>query len=112
MVRLEIVVTVPGLPGAVPDLHESHTALKQAARNEQLSRLHALAVHLADFLRLARDIERIGCVALHAIGELERLNAGVQCRIGSTARLLVTSIEFAQETELRAAALWRSRRDF
>ena len=49
----EVVVVVPRLSAAAPDLHEAHAALQQPPRDEQLPAVHAGAVHLAHGLRLA-----------------------------------------------------------
>ena len=43
--------------------------------------LRAGAVHVADVLRLAADVERVGRVHLHAVGQLEGLDAGFELRI-------------------------------
>ena len=48
----EVVVAVPRLALAVPDLHEPHAALDQPPGDQHLPRLHAGAVHVADRLRL------------------------------------------------------------
>ena len=52
MIDFKIVVAVPRLARAVPDLDEAHAALEQSSRDEELPPLHAVAVHRADFLRL------------------------------------------------------------
>jgi hypothetical protein len=63
-------------------LDEAHAALEQPAGDEHLPRLHAFAVHLADCLGLARDVECVGGVHLHAVGELKRLDARFERRVG------------------------------
>ena len=50
MVDLDVVVVVPRLAFAVPDLHEAHAALDQPAGDQDLPRLRAGAVHVADVL--------------------------------------------------------------
>ena len=46
----EVVVVVPRLARAVPDLHEPHAALDQPPGDQDLPGLHAGAVHVADVL--------------------------------------------------------------
>ena len=65
---------VPGLSRATPDLDETNSAFDQSARDEQLSAVNPVAVEVANVLRLAVQIERLGRLALHPIGQLERLN--------------------------------------
>src|SRR5581483_10755785 len=72
---LEVVVVVPGLAGAGPDLHHAHAALEETAGHEERSRLRARAVEVADRLRLLREVERLGRLELHARRELEGLDA-------------------------------------
>ena len=99
MVDLEVVVVVPRLAGSVPHLHEAHAALDQSAGNEQLARLGAFAVELSHRLRLALDVEGVGRIHLHAVGQLKALYAGVELGIGG-AGPSVFLIEFAQEGQL------------
>ena len=101
VVDLEVVVAVPRLAGAVPDLHEPHAALDQPAGDENLPGLHAGAVHVADVLRLAADVERLGRLGLHAEAELERLDAGLERGV-VLPRLQVAGIEPLQQVELLA----------
>ena len=75
---LEVVVMVPGLPCAVPELHEPHAALKQPPRRQKLSGVNARAVHRADVRGLLADVERLGGLRLHPVGQLERLDSGFQ----------------------------------
>ena len=44
----DVVVVVPRLALAVPDLHEAHALLQQAPGDQQLPGVHAGAVHLAE----------------------------------------------------------------
>ena len=83
----DAVVAVPGLAGAVPDLHVAHAALGEAARHEHLAALQGVAIHLANGLRLFRDVKGIGGLGLHAEAEFERLDAGFQLRIAVLRRL-------------------------
>ena len=75
MVDLDIIVIVPRLARPVPDLHETHAALDEPPRDQDLSRLGSFTIQLANVLGLAGDVEGIGGVHLHAIGQLERLDA-------------------------------------
>ena len=50
MAIFQIVVAIPGLTGTMPELHETDAPLQQPAGNQQLARLHSLAVHLPDGL--------------------------------------------------------------
>ena len=101
MVDLEVVVAVPRLALAVPDLHEAHAALDQPAGDQNLPGLHAGAVHVADVLRLAADVERLGRLGLHAEAKLERLDAGFERGI-VLPRLQVARVEPVQQVELLA----------
>jgi hypothetical protein len=60
VIDFEVVVIVPGLAGAVPDLDEADAAFDEASGDEDLPGLLALAVHGPDGFGFARDIEGIG----------------------------------------------------
>src|SRR5262245_38697356 len=47
-VVLDVTVVIPGLAGAVPDLHEAHAALDEAAGHQDLPGMYPVAVHLAN----------------------------------------------------------------
>src|SRR5579871_177531 len=94
----EVVVVVPRLAVAVPDLHEADAALQEPPGDEELPRLHAVAVHLAHGQRLAPDVEGVAGVHLHAVSQLERLDAGLQGGV-LLAALLVPLVEPAEEVE-------------
>src|SRR5262249_45977896 len=83
------------------DLDEAHALLQQPAGDQQLPSLDAGPVPVADILRLAADIEGVLSVVLHAVGQLERLDARLELRVGSAA-LQVALVELAQEVELLA----------
>src|SRR5262245_14116150 len=68
VVDLDVVVVVPGLALTVPDLHEPHTTLNQAASNENLAGLRAFTVAFEDVLGLAADVEGLSGFLLHAVG--------------------------------------------
>ena len=78
---LDVIVTIPRLPCAMPELHKTHTALDQAAGHETLAREISRPIHIADVLGFTRDIEGIGGIGLHAIGKLEAPNARLELRI-------------------------------
>ena len=101
MTDFKIVVAVPRLAGAVPQLHEPHASLDQPAGDQQLPGLDAGAVHVADVLRLAADIERLGRLGLHAEAQLERADAGFERRV-VLPRLRVASVEAFEQIELLA----------
>src|SRR6516225_3255589 len=81
MLRFQIIVAVPGLAGAVPDLDEANAFFQEPAGNEKLPALNAGAVQSANVSRLAVDVESILGIALHAISQLERLNASFELSI-------------------------------
>ena len=84
---LEVVVAVPRLTGAVPDLHEAHAALEQPPGDAAAAGPASPGPYsVADVLRLARDVERVGRLRLHAVGQLERLDARFELRIVAAAR--------------------------
>ena len=44
----DVVVVIPRLAGAVPDLDEADAAFDQAAGDEHLPAMHGIAIHVAD----------------------------------------------------------------
>src|ERR1051326_4469884 len=66
VINFQIVVAVPRLAGAVPNLDEADAALEEPSRDEHLAALDGAggsaftAVHLANMFGLARDVESIG----------------------------------------------------
>ena len=50
MVGLDVVVVVPRLTGAVPELHKAHAPFEQPPRDQRLPAMHAVAVEVADVL--------------------------------------------------------------
>ena len=54
-----------------------------AASDEDLAGLRAFAVAVENVFGFASDIEGFRRLALHAIGELEAVDAGVEGRIGA-----------------------------
>ncbi len=73
-----------------------------------MPRLRAFAVHFANGLGLARNVERIRGIHLHAISKFERLHARFEARIGS-ATLGMLLVELLQEIELGALFIERER---
>src|SRR6185295_5075962 len=59
VVDLDVVVAVPRLALAVPDLHEAHTTLEQPARGQQLPTLYVVAIGRTHRRGLTGDCERI-----------------------------------------------------
>src|SRR5205823_3284112 len=98
MVDLDVVMAIPGLPLAVPDLDEAHAALDKPACDKDLPGLRAGAVDVADMLRLLSYVEGVGRFHLHAIGQLEGLNARVDLGVvGAT--LPVPFVELLEQIE-------------
>ena len=74
----QVVVVVPRLAVAVPELDEANAALEQPPGRQELSGMHAGPVHAADRLGLLVDVKGVGRLRLHAIRQLERLNARLE----------------------------------
>ena len=101
VVGLEVVVAVPGLEGAVPDLDVADAALDQSAGDEHLPGLGAVAIQLADGSGLLADVEGVAGLGLHAEGGLEGVKAGLERGVGGVL-LEVAGIELLEEAELLA----------
>lgn len=101
MVDLDVVVAVPWLAFAVPDLDETNAAFEQTPGDQELARLCPLAIHFANVFRLARDVEGIGRVQLHPVGQLKGLDARLQLRVVA-AFLAMSFVERVQQVELGA----------
>ena len=101
MIDFEIIVAVPGLTVAMPDLNKAHASLDKASRDENLARLRSFAVHFADVLWFAADIECVGRIHLHAIGKFERLNTGFKLCFMLPFRG-VALVQFVEQVKLRA----------
>ena len=78
MVDLDVVVAVPRLAVAVPDLDEAHALFEQPPRGEQLPALHVVAVQGSDSRRFARNRKDVGRLHLHAVGEFVGLDPRLQ----------------------------------
>jgi hypothetical protein len=107
VVRLDVVVVVPRLAFAVPQLDVAHAALKQATRDERLAPVGFTPVKVSDMFRLRAQVEGVARLHLHAVGEFECLDAGIELWIAH-AITPVFSIQLGQEIEL-SALLLRSR---
>ena len=101
---LEVVVVVPGLAVAVPELDEADPALEQPPGRQELPGVDAGAVHLADRLRLLGDVERVGGLGLHPVRQLERLDARLELGLAAAA-VEVPPVELGQQVELGALGL-------
>ena len=101
MVFLDVVVAVPGLNVAMVKLDEPHAPLDQAAGDQELARLHARSIGVADVLRLLLDVEGVGGGHLHAIRQLEAGDPRFEGIVFGT-RLEVPAIQLGQEVELPA----------
>ena len=112
VVDLEVVVAVPRLAGAVPDLHEAHAALDQPAGDEHLPGLHAGAVHVADVLRLAARRRTPRPLRSACGSRVRTTGCGLRARVVLPG-LQVAAVERSQQVELLAllrAATMRSLR--
>ena len=98
---LNIVVIVPRLSGAMPELNVANAAFQEPARDQCLPPMHARAIHLSDMSRLSCDVERIRRFHLHAIGQFEGLNPRFKPTILAPPSL-VFLIELMQQIELLA----------
>ena len=101
MLHLDVVVAVPRLAFAVPDLHEAHAALDEPSRRENLPRLRALAIHRADVRRLLADVERVRRLHLHPVGQLEGCDARFELSLARTGRR-VALVQGAEQIQLRS----------
>src|SRR5207302_1409829 len=106
VIDLDVVVVVPRLSFAAPNLDEPDTLFQEPPANEQLPRLGARAVQVADVLRLPADIEGVGGIELHAIGQLERLDAGFELGV-LLAFGQVSFVELLEQIELLPLLLER-----
>src|SRR5207247_3425630 len=59
MIRFNIVVVVPRLPLAVPDLNEPHATLYEPAGNQNLTSLCPFAVAFENVFGLPADVKRL-----------------------------------------------------
>ena len=102
-VVFDVIVGVPGLAVAVPELDEADAAFEEAAGHEALAGEGAGAVEVADGLGFAVEIEGIGGLGLHAVGEFETADAGFELGVVMAAGEVVF-VELAEEVELGGLA--------
>ena len=100
VILFDIVVVVPRLAGAVPELHVADAALEKAPGDQCLPSVDTVAVHLADVGRLFGEVEGVACFALHTKGEFVGMNAGIEPII--EAHGAVTGIPVGEQVELAA----------
>ena len=81
VIDLDVVVVVPRLSRAMPQLHVPHPAFDQPAGNQDLPGVRPAAIEIVNVLRLARDVEGVGRLHLHAVGQFERLDPRLQLRL-------------------------------
>ena len=72
---------VPGLVLALPNLHETHAAFKQAPRYKRLPPVYRFAVHRQNMFRLFAHVKRVGRFSLHAERKFVRLNLRFDQRV-------------------------------
>ncbi len=100
-VGFDVVVVIPGLAGAVPELDHADAAFEEASGDEGLAAVDVVAVHLADVGWFAGDVEGVGGLQLHAEGQFEGFEAGFEAGVAE-AGALVFEVQFAEEVELAA----------
>src|SRR5689334_22519081 len=106
MMLCQIIVTIPGLSGAGPNLDEAHAPLQQSAGDEDLPRLRAGAVEIENMLWLLCNIKGVRSIGLHAIGHFEGLDAGLELRF-MLALLQMLLIQCKQKIKLTPLLLGR-----
>ena len=111
MAAFQVAVLVPRLKaaGGVIELDEPNPALHQPARQQTLAAedLGGLVVDTVEPIRrrgFARQVEGVGSLHLHAIGQLEGFDAGAQSAVLGPA-FAVQVVEAAQRVQLRALAV-------
>src|ERR1051325_4856735 len=109
MIRRDLLVTIPRLTFAMPDLHEAHAAFDQPPGDKDLPCLRARSVEVANALWLLAYVERIGGIHLHSVREFERLDARFELHVSATP-LLMLGIELLKQIELLALLLRRDHR--
>ena len=84
MIHFDVIMIVPRLSFAMPDLNEANATFNQSASDQNLSSLNTITVHVANMFWLATDIKRIGRFRLHPKRQFERLNSCLQLSIPGT----------------------------
>ncbi len=96
---LDVFMGIPWLAAAMPDLYVTDSAFRETSCHEDLPALHGISVHFPDILRFLADIECVGGLGLHAEGELQRLDSGLE--LGVTGVLFaVQLVELLDVAEL------------
>ena len=108
VIDFEIVVAVPWLAVAVPDLDEADAAFDKSASDEHLAALDAVAIHGADGGGFFGEIESVIGFHLHAVSEFERLDAGFELGV-VLAAFEVALVEGEEEVKLLALFACRHR---
>ena len=101
VIDFEVVVIVPWLAFAVPELDEADPAFDEPAGDERLAAVDIVAVEVADVLGFAVEVEGVAGVELHAVGEFEGLDASFEAGVAGAAGL-VFAVHFVKEVELDA----------
>src|SRR5688572_16387761 len=101
MVFFDLLMTVPRLSFAMPDLDETHSSFEQPARDQELPGLRPATVKVADVLRLTQNIKRVGRIHLHPVSELKGLHSSFKLRV-ILAALKMRGIELMQQVDLSA----------
>ena len=102
VVRFEVVVVVPGLAGAAPDLDEPHAALEQPPGDQELpGRACRGRTARGSACGSRLDVEGVGRLGLHPVGQLERLDARLELRV-VLAAVGVPLVEPSHQVELPA----------
>ncbi len=97
----DVIMVIPRLAGAVPDLDKTDPALDEAAGDQHLAPMQGIAIHFADGGGLAGEVKGIGSVHLHTIGQLKGLDPGFQLGI-LVAFGEVAVIQFLEQIQLAA----------
>ena len=112
MLGVAIGVGVPRLKVAGVDLDDADAAFDQAPRQQAVRREHGIAfacakaIHRADAVGFATDVESLGSGGLHAEGHLERFDAGIERRLMATA-LDLKGVHLLNQIELAPLAFRR-----
>ncbi len=100
-IGLDVVVMIPGLTGAVPELDDADATFEEASGDEGLAAMDMIAVGGADVGGFVGDVEGVGGFDLHAEGEFEGVDAGIEAGIAWVG-IAMTLVEKAEEVELAA----------
>ena len=90
------IVVVPGLPPPTPDLHHANALLQKPACEHELAAMSCGAVFLFHRLGLIFEVERLQCLALHAVGHVERFSSGLHGGGGSAHGIILDLVGLIQ----------------